>query len=559
MINYQGKFFNPFEFTKSFFDYLQDASQRSILLVDVLRERGDNYLEHRKKGKPPVLDFECQVIKDGRSCEHPVNFDLVKVIRSKNNNQGSNLTSSVNLMHHWNRRPIVIVDPRAGHGPGIGGMKRESEVGEAIKMGHPVYFIIFHPEPIPGQTLSDVEKAQIEFLKEVIKRHPDLKKPAVIGNCQAGWATAMLIADRPDLASIGIFNGAPLSYWAGVSGQNPMRYKGGLLGGSWLASLISDLGNGIFDGAHLVDGFENLNLAHTLFRKPYNVYTKIDSETRRYLTFEKWWSGFYFMTKEEISQIVQCLFVGNELEQGKFILHKGEEPIDLKRIKKAVVFASKGDNITPPQQALNWILAVYRDVDHIVELGNTIIYCVHKTIGHLGIFTAQKVAEKEHRVIIGALRKIDNLPAGLYELVITDDLEFTFEKRVFSDIREYGDARDDQAAFEKMKAKSERNQKYYDLYVSPFVKASTNSFIGESIKRSHPLRVARYAFSRLNPASPAIERMAEQVRENRNMVDEKNDFRKLEFYFSSIFEEFLKLFGNVRDAGQELAFGLLHG
>lgn len=547
MINNQLGLMSPFFWVNSYLEYCRDAFQRSILFADVLRERGDTYLDHRKKGKPPVLEFQYRVVKDGRSCERPVNYDLVEII------------PPVSFMYHWNRRPIVIIDPRAGHGPGIGGMKRESEVGEAMRMGHPVYFIIFHPEPIPGQTLSDIAKAEAEFLKEVRRRHCDLKKPAVIGNCQAGWAAAMLVADRPDLATILIANGAPFSYWAGVHGQNPMRFKGGLIGGSWSASYISDLGNGVFDGAHLVDGFEGLNPAHTFWKKMYNVYINIDSETRRFLTFEKWWSGFYFMNKEEIDKIVQGLFVGNELEQGKFILHEGEAPIDLKRIKKAVIFASKGDNITPPQQALNWILAVYRDADHIVELGNVIIYCVHKTIGHLGIFTAVKVAEKEHRVIIGALRKIDNLPAGLYELVINDNLEFTFQKREFSDIRKYGDARDDKAAFEKMKAKSEKNQRFYDLYVSPFVKAGTNSFVGESIKRMHPLRVARYAFSRLNPASPTIEKMAEFVKENRHIVDEKNDFRKLEFYFASIFEEFLKLFGNNRDAGQELAFGLLHG
>ena len=527
--------------------YARDAWERSWLLLDVLRERGDIYLDHRTKGKPPVLEFSYGIIMDGRSCERPVNYDLVEILQKPG------------IAYHPDRRPIVIIDPRAGHGPGIGGMKRESEVGEAMKMGHPVYFVIFHPEPIPGQTLSDVERAEIEFLKAVIRRHPDSEKPAVIGNCQAGWAAALLVADRPDLASIGIFNGAPFSYWAGVHGQNPMRYKGGLLGGSWTASLLADLGNGTFDGAHLVDGFEGLNPANTLHKKLYNVYCNIDSETRRYLTFEKWWSGFYYMTKEEISQIVQCLFVGNELEQGKFILHKGEDPIDLKKIKKAVVFASKGDNITPPQQALNWILAVYRDADHVIELENTIVYCVHKTIGHLGIFTARSVAEKEHRVIIGGLREIDELPAGLYELVITDDAKFSFQRREFSDIRKFGDARDDRAAFEKMNEKSKKTQETYDHYISPFVKASSNSFVSESIKRSHPLRIARYAFSRLNPFSSVIEFMAEYVKENRSIADKENAFRKLEFYYSSLFEESLKFSGNQRDATQELAFGFING
>ena len=43
------------------------------------------------------------------------------------------------------RRPFVIIDPRAGHGPGIGGFKQDSQVGVALKAGHPVYFVIFFP------------------------------------------------------------------------------------------------------------------------------------------------------------------------------------------------------------------------------------------------------------------------------------------------------------------------------------------------------------------------------------------------------------------------------
>ena len=48
------------------------------------------------------------------------------------------------------RRPYVIIDPRAGHGPGIGGFKDDSQVGVALRDGHPVYFVIFFREPEPG-------------------------------------------------------------------------------------------------------------------------------------------------------------------------------------------------------------------------------------------------------------------------------------------------------------------------------------------------------------------------------------------------------------------------
>ena len=53
-----------------------------------------------------------------------------------------------------------------------------------------------------------------------------------------------------------------MSYWGGAwqegAGDNPMRYAGGMLGGTWLASLAADLGDGMFDGAYLVENFENL-------------------------------------------------------------------------------------------------------------------------------------------------------------------------------------------------------------------------------------------------------------------------------------------------------------
>jgi hypothetical protein len=111
------------------------------------------------------------------------------------------------------RRPFVIVDPRAGHGPGIGGFKADSEIGVAFKAGHPCYFVGFLPDPTPGQTIQDIARAEAVFLERVIALHPDANgKPCVIGNCQAGWAVMMLAAIRPELFGPIIVAGSPLSY-----------------------------------------------------------------------------------------------------------------------------------------------------------------------------------------------------------------------------------------------------------------------------------------------------------------------------------------------------------
>ena len=366
-------------------EYMIDAAQRSVLFWDVMRQRGNQYREHLAKTAPNVLDYGAELVVDGRKLERPVNYALVRIVPPPG--------VQIDAM----RRPFVVVDPRAGHGPGIGGFKADSEIGVVFKAGHPCYFIGFLPEPVPGQTIEDIGRAEAVFLEKVLALHPDADgKPCVIGNCQAGWAVMMLAAVRPELFGPIIVAGSPLSYWAGVRGKNPMRYSGGLLGGSWLTALTSDLGHGKFDGAWLVQNFENLNPANTLWTKPYNLYAKIDTEAPRYLGFERWWGGHVNLNAEEIQFIVDQLFIGNQLAAGGIQTFEGTT-IDLRNIRSPiVVFCSQGDNITPPQQALGWILDLYDDVDEIRSYGQTIVYTVHESVGHLGIFVSTGVARKDH-------------------------------------------------------------------------------------------------------------------------------------------------------------------
>src|SRR5258708_7166173 len=205
------------------------------------------------------------------------------------------------------RRPYVIIDPRAGHGPGIGGFKDDSQVGVALRGGHPVYFVIFFRAPQPGQTMLDVCAAEQQFVRKVRSLHPDSAKPAIIGNCQGGWAAMMLAAAGPDDTGPIVINGSPMSYWGGAwqegETDNPMRYSGGMLGGTWLASFTADMGNGTFDGAYLVENFEKLNPANTLWDKYYTVFSKVDTEPARFLDFERWWGGYSPMNRGGIEGV----------------------------------------------------------------------------------------------------------------------------------------------------------------------------------------------------------------------------------------------------------------
>jgi pimeloyl-ACP methyl ester carboxylesterase/tellurite resistance protein len=555
------------------FNYGVDSAQRSILFWDVMRKRGNSFFDHLRVGQPPVLTFDYEIIMDGRAFEQPVNYALARIIdrRAKERSPGINeavVESKPAGKYAVPKRPIVVIDPRAGHGPGIGGSKRDSEIGVALDNGHPVYFILFFTQPEPGQTLAGVEYAETRFIEEVVLRHPDADRPALIGNCQGGWAAALICADRPDLTGHLVLNGAPLSYWAGIEGVNPMRYKGGLCGGVWLNTLLSDLGNGKFDGANLVLNFEDLNPANTLWTKQYNLYSQIDHEAERYLKFEKWWGGFFFMTAEEIRFIVENLFVGNKLEKGELELRSGR-CVSLKNIDHPiVVFASWGDNITPPQQALGWIPRVYGSDSEIQERGHVIIYILHEKIGHLGIFVSGDIAKKEHTEIIGNFDLIDYLPAGLYEMIIDEeagplgktDFEPRFEKRTIADMLaqvgglERDDKGEDSGDFRRMADLSKINGALYQAFLQPWIRAWSTDVTAEIFKMLHPMRVQRWALSDLNPSLWPVSIMAPCVKENRKAVSEDNPFVQMEKILSAGMEETLNHFRNARDHQAEMRF-----
>ncbi|MFZ0147775.1 MAG: DUF3141 domain-containing protein [Xanthobacteraceae bacterium] len=517
----------PFTMFGPAIEYMVDAAQRSVLFWDVMHQRGNQYREHLAETAPHVLDYKVELLIDGRKLDRPVNYALARVV------------PPTGIEIDPKRRPFVVIDPRAGHGPGIGGFKADSEIGVALKAGHPCYFVGFLPDPMPGQTIEDIGRAEAQFLEKVIALHPRADgKPCVIGNCQAGWAVMMLAALRPELFGPIIIAGSPLSYWQGVHGKNPMRYTGGLFGGSWLTAFASDLGAGKFDGAWLVQNFENQNPANTLWSKQYNLYSKIDTEAPRYLGFERWWGGHVNLNAEEIQFIVDELFVGNNLAAGNIRTSDGTA-IDLRNIRSPiVVFCSQGDNITPPQQALGWILDLYEDVDEIRAYGQTIIYTIHETIGHLGIFVSTGVARKEHGEFSSNIDLIDTLPPGLYEAkferkagqtvnpdLATGDWIMRCDLRTLDDIRALGvnDMADDHS-FATVDRVSRTNLALYRAFVQPIVRAFANPAWADFMRQLHPLRLQYEIFSNANPMMAWITGLSEQVRNRRRPVSADNPF-----------------------------------
>jgi pimeloyl-ACP methyl ester carboxylesterase len=536
--------------------YAIDATQRSILFWDTMRRRGNEFVANAVKGLEPVLHFDSEKVLDGRSFERPVNYALLKI------------TPPPGVTVDPKRRPYLIIDPRAGHGPGIGGFKDDSQVGVALAAGHPVYFVIFYRDPEPGQTMLDVCAAEQRFVRKVRELHPDSPKPAIIGNCQGGWAAMMLSSSAPEDTGPVVINGTPMSYWGGAwsegEGDNPMRYSGGMLGGTWLSSMMADLGNGKFDGAWLVDNFEKLNPANSRWDKYYNLYANIDTEPPRFLEFERWWGGYYLMNTEEIEWITQNLFVGNKLWGGDVKSATGHA-FDLREIRSPIIlFASMGDNITPPQQAFNWVADLYESTDEIKARGQVIVGLVQREIGHLGIFVSGKIAKKEHTQIVSVLQTIEHLPPGLYGMEINTRTGAEGKPEYEVEFREYEleqvaaklnrFQREDEKPFEAVEAISEFNQRAYELFARPLVQTMSNEFTAELSRRFHPLRVQHWALSDLNPWMGWLGPAAEFVRPRRQPVEADNPLLQLEKIGSEMISASLDLYRGLRDAATEAAF-----
>jgi pimeloyl-ACP methyl ester carboxylesterase len=536
--------------------YWVDFAQRSAMFWDTMRRRGNEWLEHEAAGKPPLLVFDYETIADARSFERPANYALLRIIPDEKHPTDPAM------------RPFVIVDPRAGHGPGIGGFKSDSEVGVALKAGHPVYFVIFFPDPCPGQTLADVSLAEAEFLRIIAARHPDTQKPIVVGNCQGGWAVMLLGALEPDLLGPIVINGAPVSYWAGNDGENPMRYAGGALGGVWPALLASDLGGGVFDGAYLIDNFENLNPANTLVDKYYNLFSRVDTEPERFLEFERWWGGYFLMNRSEIKWIVENLFVGNRLGSGEAEWSEGRA-FDLRAIRSPIiVFASMGDNITPPQQAINWVADLYPTTADLKANGQVIVGLMHESVGHLGIFVSGSIAKREHAQIVDLLDYINGLAPGLYAMEIEEkrgpdgrpQYDVTLTERQVEDLRKLQTHdRVDEIPFEAVDTVSRQFATAYETFVHPWLAPLVNPSVARAMRNMHPLRMQRWMFSDMNPFMAGVAQAATWARANRAPRPDTGPSVAAERLGVSLASAGLEFYRATRDAASEFAFFQIYG
>lgn len=275
------------------------------------------------------------------------------------------------------------------------------------------------------------------------------------------------------------------------------------------------------------------------------------------------------MNKEEIEWIVQNLFVGNKLWEGGAKSKSGRD-LSLRDIKAPiVVFASMGDNITPPQQAFNWVADTYQSSAEIKAEGQTIVGLMHEDVGHLGIFVSGKVAQREHSQIVSVLKSIELLPPGLYGMQIHESknadgsisYDVTFVERLLEDVvkRMNRAQRSDEKPFEAVSVISDFNQRAYELFGQPLVQALSNDLSAKVGRDLHPLRLQYRLVSDMNPALKWLPPAAAMVKSQRRAVPADQPLRRVEGMLSGLISGGLDLYRDLNNAFTEAMFFSTYG
>jgi hypothetical protein len=106
---------------------------------------------------------------------------------------------------------------------------------------------------------------------------------------------------------------------------------------------------------------------------------------------------------------------------------------------------------------------------------------------------------------------------------------------------------------------SEFNQRAYDLFLSPMVKALATEEGAKLGQQLHSLRVQRWAWSSLNPLLSWLKPTAEAIHAQRRSVPADQAFRKAEQLGSDMLSASFDYYRDIRDAVSEAQFFGIYG
>jgi hypothetical protein len=162
------------------------------------------------------------------------------------------------------------------------------------------------------------------------------------------------------------------------------------------------------------------------------------------------------------------------------------------------------------------------------------------------------------------MKSIEMLPPGLYGMAISEEKGANGKTEYQVDFREHRleDVvsrlnrlqRADERPFEAVAAVSEFNQRAYELFLRPAVKASSNEHTAKISREFHPLRFQRWAISDFNPWLSWLAPAAQAVKKQRQALPADDSLRKAEKLNAEIVSAGIDYCRAIRDAATEAAF-----
>src|SRR5512134_1097905 len=117
----------------------------------------------------------------------------------------------------------------------------------------------------------------------------------------------------------------------------------------------------------------------------------------------------------------------------------------------------------------------------------------------------------------------------------------------------------DEQPFEAAKVVAEFNQRAYELFGRPIVKAFANEYGAKLSREFHPLRFQRWAFSDLNPFLGWLAPAAQAVKAERQALGSDHPARRIESTVSEVLSASLDCYRALRDATAEATFFQVYG
>ncbi|MCK7498050.1 MAG: DUF3141 domain-containing protein [Comamonadaceae bacterium] len=357
---------------------------------------------------------------------------------------------------------------------------------------------------------------------KVRELHPDSPKPAIVGNCQGGWAAMMLAAVRPgrhrpdrDQRRADVLLGRRLAARARATTRCATPAACSAAPGSRRSR--ADLGAGMFDGAYLVRELREPEPGQHVLGQ---VLQPVRERRHRAAALPR--------VRALVGRLLPDEPRGDRVDHAATSSSATSCGRATVRRARRQVFDLRDDQGADRRCSRRWATTSRRrsrrstgsptstaSTEEIKARGQVIVGLLHEDVGHLGIFVSGKVAKKEHAQIVSVLKSIEALPPGLYGMQITRAQ--AARRRASSTRSSSSSARleDIAQAAEPLRARRREALRGGGRAVradrarlraarAPDRAPDDARVAGQGLRELHPLRTQRWAISDHNPFVAAL-------------------------------------------------------